>query len=425
MRDQLFGILWVCLAVNGRVGAETGWGLTDLGALAPTAGFTVPTDMNNLGQVVGASHVFDAGEITLAFVWTRGQMRVVPEPPGADYVQARAINDAGQIAGDGTGYDDITVPYRWLGDQAEFLGTLRDGPQALAWGINRHGHVAGQSLIEPGFFATTHAFVWDGELHELFPVTGVDEHNCEGRDINDYGVVVGASSVMVGEQRVLGAAVWIDGVGSALGMLRGDLTSWAVRVNNAGTAVGISSYSNRQFAVMWRQGQIILLTPTSSGIPGTFRESVVYDVNDYDEAVGSGTIYPMASRSFIWREGVLTYTTSLVPPDFEWRLSPRAINNAGQLACNGVYVWDPSGAPQRSFILTPPECRGFPRGDANCDGDINNFDIDAFVMALADVDAYAANFAACNWLCNLDINRDGSVNNFDIDPFVELLVSQP
>lgn len=59
-------------------------------------------------------------------------------------------------------------------------------------------------------------------------------------------------------------------------------------------------------------------------------------------------------------------------------------------------------------------------GDLNCDGTVNNFDIDPFVFALTDSAAYQALFPNCDILA-ADINGDGSVNNFDIDPFVQLL----
>ncbi|MGE0482139.1 MAG: hypothetical protein AB7Q17_16890 [Phycisphaerae bacterium] len=57
------------------------------------------------------------------------------------------------------------------------------------------------------------------------------------------------------------------------------------------------------------------------------------------------------------------------------------------------------------------------RADANCDGVVNNFDIDAFVLALADPTAYAQQFPLCP-AENADANADGVVNNFDIDAFV-------
>lgn len=59
-------------------------------------------------------------------------------------------------------------------------------------------------------------------------------------------------------------------------------------------------------------------------------------------------------------------------------------------------------------------------GDLNCDGVVNNFDIDAFVLALTDPAAYAAQNPACTRDA-ADTNNDGAVDNFDIDGFVELL----
>ncbi|MBL8880084.1 MAG: PQQ-dependent sugar dehydrogenase [Phycisphaerales bacterium] len=61
-------------------------------------------------------------------------------------------------------------------------------------------------------------------------------------------------------------------------------------------------------------------------------------------------------------------------------------------------------------------------GDPNCDGTINNFDIDAFVLALTDPVGYAAAFPNCP-LSQSDVNGDAAVNNFDIDTFVICLVN--
>ncbi len=61
-----------------------------------------------------------------------------------------------------------------------------------------------------------------------------------------------------------------------------------------------------------------------------------------------------------------------------------------------------------------------PLGDLNCDGAINAFDIDPFVLALTGREAYEAAFPACDYLL-ADINEDGAVNAFDIDPFVQLV----
>jgi len=59
-------------------------------------------------------------------------------------------------------------------------------------------------------------------------------------------------------------------------------------------------------------------------------------------------------------------------------------------------------------------------GDLNCDGAVNVFDIDPFVLALTDAAAYAAAYPDCDAM-RADITGDGAVNVFDIDPFVSLL----
>lgn len=56
-------------------------------------------------------------------------------------------------------------------------------------------------------------------------------------------------------------------------------------------------------------------------------------------------------------------------------------------------------------------------GDLNCDGLVNAFDIDPFVLALLDIGEWDPD---CDRMA-ADINGDGVVNAFDIDPFVGLL----
>ncbi|MGE0481794.1 MAG: YncE family protein [Phycisphaerae bacterium] len=60
-------------------------------------------------------------------------------------------------------------------------------------------------------------------------------------------------------------------------------------------------------------------------------------------------------------------------------------------------------------------------GDLNCDGVVDNFDIDAFVLALTQPAVYDTLLPDCT-RNNANINGDAFVDNFDIDPFVALLV---
>ncbi|MGD8454459.1 MAG: hypothetical protein PVJ57_21810 [Phycisphaerae bacterium] len=61
-----------------------------------------------------------------------------------------------------------------------------------------------------------------------------------------------------------------------------------------------------------------------------------------------------------------------------------------------------------------------PPGDLNCDGEVNNFDISAFVLAVTNEAGYNAAYPGCHRQL-ADANGDGTVNNFDIGPFVDLL----
>jgi hypothetical protein len=79
---------------------------------------------------------------------------------------------------------------------------------------------------------------------------------------------------------------------------------------------------------------------------------------------------------------------------------------------NNQFCWD--------TVVRVSAVRARAPGDLNCDGAANNFDIDPFVLAVAEPARYLQEFPDCN-LFNADVNGDGQVNNFDIDPFVELL----
>ena len=102
-----------------------------------------------------------------------------------------------------------------------------------------------------------------------------------------------------------------------------------------------------------------------------------------------------------------------------------AIATGVSMDCNG------NGTPDNCDIASgdslddngngiPDECE---IGDLNCDGWVNNGDIDPFVLALTDTAAYLIAYPDCDPYF-ADCNYDGWINNADIDPFVELLGSQ-
>jgi hypothetical protein len=61
-------------------------------------------------------------------------------------------------------------------------------------------------------------------------------------------------------------------------------------------------------------------------------------------------------------------------------------------------------------------------GDLNCDGLVNAFDIDPFIIALTMPSHYGRYYPDCNWML-ADCNGDGFVDAFDIDPFIACLTT--
>ncbi len=82
----------------------------------------------------------------------------------------------------------------------------------------------------------------------------------------------------------------------------------------------------------------------------------------------------------------------------------------------------PAYSPNNNFyyrvvvVGEAPPCRG----DANCDNVVSFGDINPFVLALSDFNAWRQQFPNCP-VGNVDVNGDGQVNFGDINPFVAIL----
>lgn len=80
----------------------------------------------------------------------------------------------------------------------------------------------------------------------------------------------------------------------------------------------------------------------------------------------------------------------------------------------------PAGAGEPDDVEVAARTPRDVAGDLNCDGRVDNFDIDPFVMALISPTEYTAAFPACR-LANADLDGSGTANNFDIDAFLAAL----
>ncbi len=61
-----------------------------------------------------------------------------------------------------------------------------------------------------------------------------------------------------------------------------------------------------------------------------------------------------------------------------------------------------------------------PIADVNCDGSVNGFDVDPFVLAISDPERFAEAYPACD-IEAADTNQDGSIDGHDIERFVTRL----
>ncbi len=127
----------------------------------------------------------------------------------------------------------------------------------------------------------------------------------------------------------------------------------------------------------------------------------------------TGGVPPYSYRWVDEHDGVLGATATVcatlsAPADPERAGIPRTVK---------LIVRDARGSVSRAFLTL---CAPTP-GDVNCDGVVDNGDIDAFVLLLIDPAAYAAAYPECDPRAG-DVNGDGSVDNGDIDDFVDLLI---
>ena len=126
----------------------------------------------------------------------------------------------------------------------------------------------------------------------------------------------------------------------------------------------------------------------------------------------------------------LIATTTILADDFSldwWTVDGGGDmwTTGGDYELSGTVSQPDAGVPMTGgdFELTGGFWAGVPPyqlGDLNCDGQLDAFDIDPFVLALTDPVGYAQQFPDCDRML-ADIDGDGDVDSFDIDPFVELL----
>jgi len=255
------------------------------GRLIELRGLCEASDLNERGQVVGASR---SGLDGRAVLWENGRVRQLGTLRGAVMTSAELINGAGDVIGSWqrgrSNTDFVMRAFVWQKGKMRDLGSLGGKDSWVhANAINDRGHIVGSSDLSGDLNGPTHAFLWQkGRMHDLGTLGG---RYSEANAINNRGDVVGTAETRSGDQH---AFLWQKGRMTDLGTLGGH-RSHAYAINNRGHVVGTSVVSRRancleercqEHGFVWQSGHRTDL--------GTVRasESAAFAINDGGQIVG-------------------------------------------------------------------------------------------------------------------------------------------
>ncbi len=371
--------------------------------------------------------------------WDGGAWSLAELPDAGHIGTNLAVEGAGRIAGDlwVTGYVDSTYPTNNL-------------PVMARWGGDSWDYVASATLNRQNTypFADRSGFGWDidGVAADDLWVVGI---------ANGYG---DARASTVAMALHFNGSDWSDVEVPIVGnrsnrfyKLSASASDnvWAIGLwrNTAGPFQAlIARWDGNRWEIIRNPGEgpwtghaeaIVALAPDDVWVSGEFNDStdflIHWDGADWT-AVDAGV------------DGTFAAFAALGPDDI-WASSPRdsrfyhfdgeawspvdapsipgapyILRGWGMSAVDACQVWSVGGwfDGTTQYALSERLTDGGLAGDLNCDGAIDAFDIEPFILALTDPAGYAAAYPGCDHDL-ADVNGDGAVDAFDIEPFVGLL----
>lgn len=319
--------------------------------LAPLAGQAAPLytvtalptgfnsyDINNLGQIAGYVQT-ELGGTTYAALYAGGSIANLGSF-GGNVGYARSLNDAGQVVG---------VSTTASGDFHGFLysgGSLVDlGAGANAISLNARGDVVGQLSIAGGYTG----FVYrNGSITQLGNLGSGDVGLAW--DINDHGKIVGESSLSPALHAPFHPFLYKNGRLIDLGTLADRENNSARVINNAGRIAGYSEADGGGLhAFVYENGVM-----TDVGCFGGLNLDVS-DINEHGAFIGSASTWDGPTVGYISFGGELIDLNTLIDPASGWVISGASgINDLGQIVASACRDFE-CGSVRLDLVSAVPE----------------------------------------------------------------------
>jgi probable HAF family extracellular repeat protein len=307
--------------------------------------------VNNFEHVTGFSFIWYGGDFqsqavtTRSFIWQNGKLKALPLLSGWPGAAAFGINARDQVAGTAYEIDSngnfIATAVLWDHGQPTNLGALEPDGNSDARDINIWGVIVGAS-----YDATEELPVawYGGKTHQLPLLPG--QFGGFAFEINDLGMIVGTQWSDTDSIPCLWYWNGTSYTALSLGSFGGQYGQ-GLGINNLGQAVGWSNYAGDEHgpAFLWNYLHGLQALALLPGGLDAFADNI----NDLGQIVGfSGTSDGFAPA--IWQNGKVTDLQQLVPadtPPLTWSMGN--INDLGEIAVNAT---NPDGSPL-ALLLVP------------------------------------------------------------------------
>jgi probable HAF family extracellular repeat protein len=287
-----------------------------------------------VGTLVGACRPLPG--VMEPCIWVGGVRTELGLPPASTQGNAQAANSSGVVVGYGdAGAFGTGTAFRYENGQ---MSVLPAAVGSVAWAIdvNEAGVVAGATSVVAGGAADV-AVLWDaaGQPQALGTLGG---QRSLALGLNELGHVVGWSNRPNGDRR---AFLFAGGQLSELPLLRGHTRGTASDINDRGLIVGGSGLR----AVRWERGQAFPLP-----VPDWAKVSYAEGVNEAGHIVGvlNSSIGGPAVPA-LWRSGRPVPLKELATAPAGWVfVHVSDVDDSGRIVGSGSL-----GGQGRAFVLTP------------------------------------------------------------------------